>query len=396
MNTRAPLTLTSFLASLALVGSGCGSDPMQTPPRPTTDAGADAGADAVTVDAAPDAPPRPMGVPALGGGTHDRSRVRITVVGSRADGLNTPRDLAFNPEAPEQLWIVNFGSSRATIIRNVGTAERDARTRAGVGNTHFMIKPSALAFGAPGTFGTAQEEDQPTQRGTPADFMGPVVWDADYDLFESGDDSHLDMLHNSPNSVGIAWEADNIYWVVDGAHRSLTRYDFATLHERGGTDHRSGTVLRYAEGMITYTEGVSSHAEWDGPAATLYVSDAGSNRVIRFTPEGATMGTTIVPNYDGTRQRRMNGGMVETFIDGSMHELRKPCGLALVNDRFYVTDAETSRITVFDRMGQRIDWLDLSEDVPAGGLQGITLDARGYVYVVNSVDSQVIEIAPRQ
>jgi len=395
MNTRAPLPLISLLASIAL--AGCGSDPAPGPTTPATDAGADApGADAARADAAPDVPPMPTGVPVLGAGSHDRSRVRITVVGSADDGLNTPRDLAFNPEAPEQLWIVNNGSSRATIIRNVGTAERDARTRAGVGNTHFMSKPSALAFGAPGTFGTAQEEDQPTQRETPADFMGPVVWDSDYDAFESGDDSHLDMLHNSPNAVGIAWEADNIYWVVDGAHRALVRYDFATLHERGGTNHRTGTVLRYAEGMITYTEGVSSHAEWDAESATLYVSDPGSNRVIRFTPEGATMGTTIAPNYDGTRQRRMTGGTVETFIDGSMNELTRPSGLTLVGDRFYVTDASTSRITAFDRTGRRVDWLDLSENVPEGGLQGITLAPNGFIYVVNSVDSQVIEIAPRQ
>jgi len=391
MNARTLAPVASLLVSFALVG--CGSDPAPAPTTPAGDAGADAPAMA---DAAPDAPPMPTGIPVLGSGSHSRDRVRVTVVATDDDGLNTPRDLAFNPEAPEQLWVVNFGSSRATIIRNVGTPERDARTRAGVGNTHFMSKPSALAFGAPGTFATAQEEDEPTQRQTPADFMGPVIWDSDYDLFESGDDSHLDMLHNSPNAVGIAWEADNIYWVVDGAHRSLTRYDFATLHERGGVDHRTGTVLRYAEGMLTYTEGVSGHAEWDAPSSTLYVSDPGSNRVLRFTPEGATMGTTIVPNYDGTRQRRMSGGTVETFVDGAMNELRRPSGLALVGDRFYVTDAETSRITAFDREGRRVDWLDLSADVPAGGLQGITLDSRGYIYVVNSVDSQVIEIAPRQ
>jgi DNA-binding beta-propeller fold protein YncE len=342
-----------------------------------------------------DAPPMPRGIPVLGSGTHDRARVRITVVGTAEDGLNAPRDLAFNPEAPEQLWVVNYGSSRATVIRYIGTPQRDAMTRAGVGHTHFMAKPSAIAFGAPGTFGTAQEEDQPTQRQTPANFMGPVVWDANYDLFDSGDDSHLDMLHNSPNAVGIAWEAENIYWVVDGAHRSLTRYDFSTLHERGGVDHRSGTVLRYAEGMITHTRGISNHAEWDGENGVLYVCDPGTNRVLRFSPEGATMGSTIVPNYDGTRQRRMNGGTLETFIDGSMNELRKPCGLARVGEHFYVTDAETSRITAFDRAGRRVDWLDLASEVPAGGLQGLTLDARGYIYVVDTVGSRVLEIAPR-
>lgn len=147
--------------------------------------------------------------------------------------------------------------------------------------------------------------------------------------------------------------------------------------------------------MITHTRGISNHAEWDGENGVLYVCDPGTNRVLRFSPEGATMGSTIVPNYDGTRQRRMNGGTLETFIDGSMNELRKPCGLARVGEHFYVTDAETSRITAFDRAGRRVDWLDLASEVPAGGLQGLTLDARGYIYVVDTVGSRVLEIAPR-
>lgn len=321
-----------------------------------------------------------------------------------APGRDKPTGLAFNPQAPNELWVIGYTNGTVTIITDPGLPSMSADRIRDPAAGHFANKPTGFAFGSrtygdngKNSWGTCGDNNNP--EGGNDGFMGPALFPSDRDILgietAGGLGSHLDMLHNSPNSVGIAWEADNVYWVVDGAHRSLTRYDFASLHERGGVDHRTGTVLRYAEGMITYTEGVSSHAEWDAPSSTLFVSDAGSNRVIRFTPEGATMGTTIVPNYDGTRQRRMTGGTVETFIDGSMNELRKPCGLALVGDRFYVTDAETSRITVFDRMGRRVDWLDLAMDVPAGGLQGITLDARGYIYVVNSVGAQVLEIAPR-
>jgi DNA-binding beta-propeller fold protein YncE len=341
-----------------------------------------------------DAPPAPTGIPALGGGRHDRAAVRVAVVASREDGLNTPRDLAFNPEAPEQLWVVNFASNRMTIVRCPGTPERDAVTRGGPGNQHFLARPSTLAFGAPGSLATAHETDRATQPTTPPDFMGPTLWDSDYDGFNGGDAAHIDMLHNSPNAVGIAWERDNVYWVLDGAHRSLTRYDFARPHERGGVDHSGGIVRRFAEGMFSYAPGVSSHAEFDREAGRLYFADTGANRVAVFDPGGATVGARIAPNYDATTQTRMTGGALETFIDGAAAELRRPSGLALVGDVFYVTDNETSRVTAFNRQGRRLDWLDLASEVPAGGLMGIAVDARGWIYLTDAVNHRVLEVAP--
>lgn len=379
---RAPLALLA-LTSLSL---GCG-DGTPAAPAPARDA--------AVADAAADVPPAPPTVPALGAGMHTPESVRITVVATADDGLAQPRDLAFNPQAPEQLWVINHANSSMTIVRNAGTPERDAVTHNGPGSTHFLAQPAALAFGAPGMFATAQETDEVTERGAPRDFMGPTLWDSDYDLFNAGDDSHLDMLHNSPNAVGIAWESENVYWVVDGAHRCLTRYDFARPHERGGTDHRQGFVYRYADGMLTYTEGVSSHAEWDAENSRLYVSEPGANRVAMLNPVDAQMGARILPNYDGTRQNMMSGGVLETFIDGATNGLRKPSGLALAGGRFYVTDNETGRITAFDREGRRIDWLDLGTQVQPGALQGIAVDARGWIYVVDAVGNRVLEIAPR-
>lgn len=381
-----------MLLSLSCVSLALGCGDGASTPAPAVDAQAPADAADVPRDTTPPPPPT---IPALGNGAHAPSAVRVTVVATADDGLDVPRDLAFNPEGPEQLWITNNGSSTVTIVRNPGTPDRDARTTNGDGNTHFLAHPSALAFGTGAMLATAQETDDVTERGAPPDFMGPTLWDSTYDDFDGGHDSHIDMLHNSPNAVGIAWEADNIYWVVDGAHRSLTRYDFDRPHERGGTDHRQGFVMRYANGMLTYTPNVSSHAEFDHETNRIYVSEPGANRVAVFDPASAEMGSRILPNYDGTRQNMMSGGTLETFIDGAQHELRRPAGLALVGDIFYVTDNETSRITAFNREGRRVDWLDLSSQVREGGLQGITVDARGYLYVTDARDNRVLEIAPR-
>jgi DNA-binding beta-propeller fold protein YncE len=336
----------------------------------------------------------PMAV--LGGGMHVSSAVRVREIGTESDGLATPRDLAFNPEAPHQLWVVNEAADSTTIFLHTGTAEQTSDTRAGLGNYHFLSKPSSLAFGAPGMFATAHEQDQPTQRTTPADFMGPTLWTSDLDIFDSGHASHLDMLHNSPNAVGIAWERDNVYWVVDGAHQGLTRYDFNEPHELGGEDHSDGEALRYVPGELAYVPGVSSHAEFDHASGKVYVADTGHGRIAVLDPSGATRGGTFGPNYDYGRRYRMQGATLSTFVDGEAIGMRQPSGLALVGDTFYVTDHETSRVFAFDRSGRLLDWLDLSDVVPARSLGGITLDGQGRIYLTDSVRHRVLEISARQ
>lgn len=343
---------------------------------------------------AADVPPAPTGLPVLGGFRHTPESVRVTVVATADDGLDSPRDLAFNPESPDQLWITNFGSNSITIVFGPGTADRIADTRGAAGADHFLAQPAALAFGAPGMLATAQEINVATQRNTPADFMGPTLWDSNVDVFNGGHASHLDMLHNSPSSNGIAWETGNVYWVVDGAHRALARYDFAQPHEHGGEDHSDGVLRRFADGMLQHMPGVSAHLEYDHANSRLYVTQPASNQVLMFDPADAVQGTRISPNYDGSRQNRMNGGTMQPFINGAEHGLMRPSGIALVNDVFYIADNGNSTVTAFNREGQRIDWVDLSSVSAPGTLQGIALDGRGYIYVTDTVGNRVLEIAP--
>lgn len=384
-----------YIALTAALPLACGGQAANNG-TPMVSADASAAADAAVADVPPaDVPMQPRGLPALGGGRHTMDSVRVRVVATREDGLDKPRDLAFNPEAPEQLWVSNFGSNSITIVMSPGTDARSAETRGAFGADHFLAQPSALAFGAPGMLATAQEINVATQRGTPPDFMGPTLWDSNVDIFNGGHASHLDMLHNSPNSNGIAWETGNVYWVVDGAHRALARYDFGQPHEHGGEDHSDGVLRRYAEGMLQFTPGVSAHIEYDHETSRVFVSEPAGNRVVVFDPAEATQGTRISPNYDGSRQNRMTGGTLEVFINGADHELQRPSGLAIVNGVFYITDNATSRVTAFNREGQRIDWVDLSAEAPAGSLQGIAVDSRGWLYLTDVVNDRVIEVAPR-
>src|SRR5690606_13392082 len=134
----------------------------------------------------------------------------------------------------------NHDTNSISVITAPDTDAQSGSAFSSMGSNHFLPKPAALSFNpVTGFFATAHEEDERTQgaNGTPADFMGPTLWTSDMEIFDGGHGGHMDMLHNSPNAVGIAWERDNVYWVVDGYHNALTRYDFAQDHGPGGSDH---------------------------------------------------------------------------------------------------------------------------------------------------------------
>ena len=67
----------------------------------------------------------------------------------------------------------------------------------------------------------------------PGIFAGPTLWSSDLNVFampSGGNGSHLDMLHQSPNSMGIAHEADNIFWVYDGYNQNIVQYNFTSVN----------------------------------------------------------------------------------------------------------------------------------------------------------------------
>jgi len=318
------------------------------------------------------------------------------VILTNANSLVLPRDLAFHPDVPGELWVINLDSS-VVILHDTGLPGQRTTRHSGAGGDHFFSMPTALAFG-PGTrfLATIHEEDDYTQGpppgGTPQDFMGPTLWISDSAEFEAGHASHYDMLHNSPNGVGIAWERGNAYWVFDGYHRSLTRYDFVADHGPGGSDHSDAIITRYAEGQVGYAPGIGSHVQFDPTRSLVYAADTAGNRIAVLDPATGTNGGNTSPNYDGCSQTRVNGATISTLVNGADYGLAAPSGLEMHDDMLFVSDNATSTIYAFTMDGSLVDYLDTG--FPSGTLMGMAFNpADGSLYVVDTLTNRVIRIA---
>lgn len=335
----------------------------------------------------------PQGLALLGSGTHEPSALEIVEIATREQGLLGPRDLAFSPVADHELWVLNSDSGMV-IVSETGRPEQTSVRRRSVGYDHFMPSPAAMALGE-ATMATAHEMDDVTQPSTPADFMGPSLWPIDPTTFDGGHGSHLDMLHNSPNAVGIAWDSGNAYWVFDGFHQSITFYDFGADHGPGGEDHSDGVIMRWVEGQVGYVAGVSSHMELDRATGVLYIADTGNVRVATLDTRSGTMGAAIAPNYDGAEMAAMDSAPLGTLVDGHTLGMEQPSGLALRDSVLYVTDRARSIVHAFDMTGLQLDWLDLSSQIAPGSLGAAELDGEGRLYVTDIEANRVLRIAPR-
>lgn len=332
------------------------------------------------------------GLAVLGGDTHSADSVNMEEVLDSGD-LNTPMDLAFHPSEAGELWIVNQGNSSMSIVADVGADSWSVQKESDASSDHFMVHPAALAFGDNGMMATIHEEDEttPYTGGAAGTFMGPTLWTADASEFDAGHGSHYDMLHNSPNGMGIAWETDNTYWVFDGFHESLTRYDFGDDHGGGGTDHSDANVRRFVEGEVSYEAGVASHLAFDADTDLLYVADAGNGRIAVLDTSSGSDGGQYGPNYDGGSQRSVTGADLWTLAEPAGLEM--PAGLALHDDMIFVVDHATSTIWAFDLEGEVVDWLETG--VEPYSLMGLDFDAEGRLYVVDAQEDRVLRIAAK-
>jgi hypothetical protein len=340
------------------------------------------------------------GVDVLGNATHSLDAVVVEVLATANMGLSQPTDVEIHPTRNSEAWITNRGDNSIVVVEGILASSISATRFSGPGAQHFLPRPTALSFGANGYFATIHEEDRPTQGdATPWDFMGPTLWLSEPGMFKADQSTHYDMLHNSPNAMGIAWEVANVYWVYDGLHLSLTRYDFAADHGPGQHDHTDGSLRRYVEGQLSYVPGVVAHLAYDHEAAKLYVADPGHARIAVLDTQSGHAGGLIEPNYDNkdkpNAQVQWLDANLTTLVDGRSLAIAmtQPAGLEIADDLIFVSDHASSTIFAFSKSGEVIDWLPTGR--PAGSLQGMAFDPNGNLYVIDGLAQELLRISPK-
>lgn len=396
----------SALALLLVVGvTGCGDDAASTgiPSSPETDAGADL-ADAGNgetdasseADAAggTDANADTVLVPEFGGPEGGL----IVAYAGPSDGLTVPRDLGFNPMRPDELWLFDRQNEAAFIIFDAGTEQQRVERRLDAFRDHFLAEIAAMAFAPDGFFGTCGESRN-TYRGLapPNDFMGPALWTSNLDIFaEVFQDpfgtilgSHMDMLHQSPNCMGIAYDGGvgmNGYWVFDGFNGHLVYYDFAEDHGPGADDHSDGIVRRYDEVELAYVPNVPSHMMLHEESGILYISDTGNDRVLWVDVNTGSFAESLFPENEPLAEfsvyRGVEWGVVAEDID-------RPSGLTLNDERLFVGSYGTGEIIAFDM--QTREELDRF-DTQGTGLMGLELGPDGRLWFVDADFAELTRI----
>lgn len=369
----------------------------------------------------------------------------LRVVGDRADGLDGPRDLAFNPARPYELWAVNRPDDGTVLFFDPGTPAERVEVRLDKFRNHFMEEVSSIAFGDYGNFATCQESRNTYDRQYQAnDFMGPTLWTADLDIYarvnqtfdqdallrshlpldpsstlgfaapagnvfaclpgaapeaafrpaDAAQDrnprlgSHIDMLHQSPNCMGIAHESGNAYWVFDGHNGHLVRYDFAVDHGPGWDDHSDGIVRRYVEAEVGYVADVPGHLALDPASRWLYAADPGRGRVIRLRIDSGALAERRQPRNEPLAElSTWRDADVEVFATG----LRRPSGLALHDGRLFVGEAQGGAVVAFDvATGAQLGRLLTG----AGQLGGLEVGPDGRLYFVDTGRSTLTRVDP--
>lgn len=315
----------------------------------------------------------------------------ITEIASSSDGLDKPTDLDFFPIlGKDELWIVNeriadTGGSTVTISNATNPENREFWTRVDGNAWHFMSLPTGIAFSDDNfNFATSPGIQDANHNG--GSFTGPTLWSSDPEIYaqpSGGNGSHLDMLHGSPFSMGIAHEVDNVFWIYDDWNEDIVRYNFVEDHGPGNDDHSDAIVRRFQNIGIEKDGDIPNHMILDKSTDWLYFVDNGNDRVIRLDINSGTSSNAIpLINEPLAEHSGIFGFNFETIIDSGLDQ---PCGIEIIDNLLLVGDYANGDIIVYDMNNDFAEVGRISTGEP--GLTGIKIGPEGKVWYTNRLQN---------
>ncbi len=328
-------------------------------------------------------------------GSYGNTAPEFRMIAGMSDRVIQPQDLDFHSQIDNQLWVINRGNDAqggtTVTIFNPGKDDQTTEFRRDGNSWHFMAFPSGIAFSPNlNTWATtANIRDANRQGGS---FTGPSLWSGDLNVYampSGGNGSHLDMLHGSPYSMGIAAEIDNVFWVYDGFNAHLVRYDFVDDHGPGNDDHSDGRVHRYTDIGLQRDGTYPHHLVLDDNKEWLYVADGPNQRIFRVNIKtGSKVRDLNLINELLAQHWEVNGAKVEVLFDKN---LKKPCGIEIVGNRLFVTDNETGEIIAYN-----VDTKEEIGRVDTGnpGITGI-VHGQGKLWYANQSTNGIYVVEPK-
>lgn len=324
-----------------------------------------------------------------------------------ATGIGTvvgPIDLDFNKAEgrTNELWVLNHGTentgSSTGIIFNPGEETQSHELRQDGNAWHFMALATALDFSEDGNWGTSQGILDANRRGS--NYTGPSLWPSDLDIYAkvgnpvtpSVNGSHLDMIHQSPYGMGICNLGGSEYFVFDGFHGNLTYYNFGVGHYPGGSDHGDGKVIHFGEVKLSRDPSgtLPGHMEIDADKKWLYVVDTDKKRILKVdVTSGSLKNSPSIPLMNGeplSLYGEMENVDWAVFAEGNMS---KPCGLAIKENRVFVSDNQTGEIICFDtESGDELGRIATG----AESIMGIAIGPNGRLWYVDKNANKVFQV----
>lgn len=310
----------------------------------------------------------------------------FVLVANSSSKLSIPQDLDFHPSRANEMWIVNKETENSggttIIIKDAGLPTQSSLFRKDGNAWHFMSLPSGLAFSTNGNWASsANVLDANHGNGK---YTGPALWSSDLSIFaqpSGGNGSHLDMVHQSPYTMGIAAEKDNVFWVFDGYYKNIVRYDFAADHGPGNDYHGDARLRRYSEVTVMRDPTVPSHLILDKDSKWLYIVDGGNKRILRMDITTGTVAGNLPPVGEALAEYvRMTGVTWEVFTDLN---LQKPSGIDIMGNRLFVSDYQTGEIICYDvKTKEELARINTGK----AGITGIKI-YKGNIWYVNALEN---------